>query len=184
VAEGEWRFDLYYSAVAGARVAFVALDLSGVGLDRPNDGYYIEMSVNGNYVRLYRSVGGSETRIGGYTDNNLQNELQQVIVNRDADGNFNVWVNGEHRISGQSTHHSTSAYFLVNIVEGGYIDNIVVYDEIVTQPPTTPTTPTNGTTPPPPGVPGFPAIAIAVGIVSALTVGGLYRRRQHRTQTG
>jgi hypothetical protein len=129
VAEGEWQFDIL--VVAGARVAFMALDTSGVGADRPNDGYYLEFSASDQYVRLYRSVGGSETRIAGYTDANLAYELQQVYVTLDSSGTLNVWVNDVHQMTGQSTHHDTSAYFLVLITEEGYIDNIRVYDEII-----------------------------------------------------
>ena len=179
VAEGEWRFDVHYETVAGMYVAFMAEDTTGVGLEKPQNGYIIEVNRFDNVIRLTRHVNGAESRMG-FIAMTASNDYSFTVTRNSSTGEFNVWVDGVHSISATSTHVSSSAYFLVVIVDpGNYIDNIAVYDTIET----TTTTGTNGgTTPPPPGVPGFPAIAIAVGLVSAVTIGVLYRRRQSPTQ--
>ena len=176
VAEGEWRFDLYTRGDANIRVSFIALDTDSFGTtdQRPNDGYCLRFSSLDEYIRLDRHSGGSATLLDGYSDTNVANVLFQVIVTRDSAGNFNVWVNGVHRMEAQSTHHSTSLYFLFQ-AQNGYIDNIEVYDEILTH--------DDGTDGTPPPIPGFPAVAIALGVVSALTIGVLYRRRQSPTKS-
>lgn len=173
VAEGEWRFDVYTRG-GFLRVSFIALDTNpfGMGEYRPNDGFCLQFSTLDDYIRLDRHSGGSVTLLDGYSVTNAENVLFQVIVTRDSAGNFNVWVNGVHQLEAQSTQHSTSLYFLF-MAQNGYIDNIEVYNQILT-------TTTTGETPPP--TPGFPAVAIAVGIVSALTIGVLYRRRQSPPQ--
>ena len=178
VAEGEWRFDLSVST-AYIRVSFIALDTDMFGTDnyRPNNGSCIQFSANESNVRLYRYSDGTATLMGWYSDTNLQHQEQQVIVTRDSAGVFNLFVNGVHKFEAQVTQHSTSLYFLV-LLRYGYIDNIEVYDQVLTQPPDGGNG--NGTAPPP--IPGFPAVAIAVGIVSALTIGVLYRRRRSPTQ--
>ncbi|MFX1245100.1 MAG: hypothetical protein ACFE8F_09050, partial [Promethearchaeota archaeon] len=132
VATGEWRFDVFCGAPAGARVNFMALDTSGVGTSRPEDGYFIQFAPTDPSIRLYRNVDGSPSWMAGIPDNPL-NQLVQVIVTRNSSGYFNVWINGEHRMEAESTHHTTSTYFLV-LINGisGYIDNIEVYDEILT----------------------------------------------------
>lgn len=187
VAEGEWRFDLMVST-GDIRVSFIALDTDMFGIDhsRPNNGYCIQFSAgvagsgSDGSVLLYRFSDGNATLMDWYSDTNLQNQEQQVIVTRDSAGVFNVFVNGAHKFQVQATQHSTSLYFLV-LLNYGYIDNIEVYDQILTQPPDGGNGNDNGTTPPPP-IPGFPAVAIAVGTISALTIGVLYRRRQSPAQ--
>jgi hypothetical protein len=111
--------------------------------------------------------------MGAVTDIDLYNTLLEVIVTRNITGYFHVWVNGVHRIQAQHNGHTTSVYFLVLMIEGGYIDNIEVYDGILTLPPDD----GNGTIPPP-QIPGFPALAIVLGLVSALTIGVFYQRRR------
>lgn len=174
VAYGEWRFDVCCETVAGIRVAFLALDTSGVGYQRPNDGYYLEIIPNNDYIRLYRNVGGVASVMGGYTVVGLLNTPLEVIVTRNTTGYFHVWINGVHQIQAQHNGHTTSVYFIVLMVEGGYIDNIEVYDEIITE---YEDGNGNGSTTTQ-FIPGFPAVAITLGIVSALTIGVLYRRRQ------
>ena len=179
VAEGEWRFDVHYETVAGMWVAFIAQDTTGTGDDKPQNGYFIEVNRFDNFIRLSRRVNGVESRMG-FTPMGASENDYSFTVTRDSSGQFNVWVNDVHSMSATSTHVSSSAYFLVVFVDpGNYIDSIAVYDTIET---TTTTGTTGGTTPPQPGVPGFPAIAIAVGLVSAVTIGVLYRRRQSPTQ--
>lgn len=130
VAYGEWRFDVCCETVAGVRVAFMALDTSGVGYQRPNDGYYLQFVPYENYIRLYRNVGGTQSWMDGDTVTGLMNTLLQVIVTRNSTGYFNVTINGVDRLQAQSTHHTSSAYFLILMTEGGYIDNIEVYSQI------------------------------------------------------
>ena len=175
VAEGEWRFDLLVST-GDIRVSFIALDTDMFGADhyRPNNGYCIQFSASEGGVRLFRYSDATATMVDWYSDSNIQNQEQQVIVTRDSAGVFNVFANGEHKFQAQATQHSTSLYFLV-LLNYGYIDNIEVYDEILTHPPDGGNG--NGTTPPP-QIPGFPALAIVVGLVSASTISVLYRRRQ------
>ena len=177
VAEGEWRFDAHYETVAGMFVWFMAQDTTGVGGDRPNNGYGIQVSRFDNMIRLVRHVSGSESYMG-YQAMTASNDYS-FIVTRDSSGEFNVWIDGVHAFSATHTGLTTSAYFLVVVVDpGNYVDNIFVYDEITTFPPDG----GNGTDGTPPPIPGFPLVAIAVGVVSALTIGVLYRRRQTLTR--
>jgi hypothetical protein len=99
--------------------------------------------------------------------------LFEVIVTRTAGGQFHVWLDGVHQLEAESTHLDTSTYFIVRICESGYIDDITVYDEILTQPP-------NGDNgePPPPPIPGFPTVAIALGFIAALTLGLIVKRKK------
>jgi hypothetical protein len=176
VDEGEWRFDAHYETVAGMFIWFMAQDTTGVGAGRPNNGYGIQVSRFDNMIRLLRHVSGVESYMG-YQAMTASNDYS-FIVTRDSSGEFNVWIDGVHAISATHTGLTTSAYFLVVVVDpGNYVDNIYVYDEIET---TTTGTGNGGTTTP--VIPGFPAIAIAVGIVSALTIGMLSRRRKSPTQ--
>ena len=189
VAEGEWRFDLLVST-GEIRVSFIALDTDMFGMDhsRPNNGYCIQFAAgaegsgSGGSVLLYQFSDGTATVIDWYSDSNLQHQEQQVIVTRDSVGVFNIFVNGAHKFQAQDTQHSTSLYFLV-LLNYGYIDNVEVYDLILTQPPDggNGNDDENGTTPPP-SIPGFPALAIVVGLVSALTISVLYRRRLSLTK--
>jgi hypothetical protein len=56
-------------------------------------------------------------------------------VTRDTSGEFNVFIDGTLRITVTNTAVISSTYFLVVIVDpGNYIDNIQVYDEILTDP--------------------------------------------------
>ena len=176
--EGEWQFDVHYETVAGMWVAFMAADTNGVGAERPDDGYGIWISRYDQVIRLARHVSGTESYMG-YYPMGASNDYS-IIVTRDASGEFNVFIDGTLRITATNTAVTTSAYFLVVIVDpGNYIDNIYVYDEIITE---DGDGNGNGEEPPPP-IPGFPAVAIAVGIISAITIGVLYRRRNTPSQS-
>ena len=173
VAEGEWRFDVHYDQIASMTVAFIAEDTTGPGQEKPQNGYLIQISRFDQAIRLVRHVGGVQSYMG-YHPMTGSNDYS-IIVTRDSSGEFNVWIDGTLRITATNTAVTTSAYFLVVIVDpGSWIDNIAVYDEIITIPPDD----TNGTPTTTPTIPGFPVIAIAVGIITALTIGVLYRRRQ------
>ncbi|MDO8055514.1 MAG: hypothetical protein Q6361_01515 [Candidatus Hermodarchaeota archaeon] len=129
--EGEWRFDVHYETVAGMWVAFMAADTNGVGDDRPDDGYGIWISRYDNAIRLARHVSGTESYMG-YYPMTASNDYS-LIVTRDSSGEFNVWIDGTLRITATNTAVTTSVYFLVVIIDpGNYIDNIQVYDEILT----------------------------------------------------
>ncbi len=184
VAYGEWRFDVWVTVDAGSIVSFIALDTSGVGSDIPEDGYQLEFSINGGYIRLYRMSGGSSSVAGiGYTWTTWP-AYWEAIVTRDSSGEFNVYLNGTLRITTTQTEHTTSSYFIFCAVNPGlFIDNIEVYDEIITTDDTTGTGTGTGTTSPPPPIPGFPEIAILLGLFTATGTTIFYRRRQSHSKS-
>jgi hypothetical protein len=166
VTSGEWRFDVYMNHNYGVSVYFMAQDTSGDGFLLTQNSYYLEFSPNMGYIRLYRRVSGSPSVMDSYTVTIPLGTLFEVIVTRDASGQFHVWLDGVHQLEGESTHLDASSYFIVRITESGYIDNIVVYDEIITQITTTPSTPsTTGVIPIDPVL-----IAAALGVVAVVII--------------
>jgi hypothetical protein len=112
-------------------INFIAEDTSGTGLDRPENGYFIQVSRYDGVIRLGRHVSGVQSYMGYYTM--TASDDYSFIVTRDSSGLFNVFIDGTFRFSATHTGVSTSAYFLVVVVDpGNYIDNIEVYDEIIT----------------------------------------------------
>jgi len=129
--EGEWRFDAHYETAAGMQIAFIAEDTTGVGLDRPENGYFIIVNRYDGAIRLVRHVNGVESYMGYYPM--TASDDYSFIVTRDSSGLFNVFIDGTFRFSYTHTGVTTSTYFLVVVVDpGNYIDNIEVYDEIIT----------------------------------------------------
>ncbi len=175
VTTGEWRFTVCVDAIAGPAVAFMATTTSGVGLACPSTCYLIFLSPHGGWIRLYKLESGSQSILGGYDIDIVLGTVFEVIVTRDSNGQFNVWIDGTHRISAVSTNIESSSYFVVRFHEGGYIDNIRVYDEILTTTGTETETTTDTTTtedgtftgwqlPPLP----VEAIGIGIGVVAII----------------
>jgi hypothetical protein len=130
VAEGEWQFTVCVDATAGASVAFMATTTSGVGISCPSTCYAITFSPYDGWIRLYKHDSG-RSNLGSYTVTIVLGTVFDVIVTRDSSGHFNVWIGDTLQISADSTDITSSSYFVVRFCEGGYIDNIRVYDEII-----------------------------------------------------
>jgi len=102
-----------------------------VDLERSISFRYQAVVGNDNAIRLARHVSGTESYMG-YYPMTASNDYS-LIVTRDSSGEFNVWIDGTLRITATNTAVTTSVYFLVVIIDpGNYIDNIQVYDEILT----------------------------------------------------
>ncbi|TRO54701.1 hypothetical protein E2P64_08625 [Candidatus Bathyarchaeota archaeon] len=165
VAEGEWHFTVCIDSTAGACVAFMVTSIGGEGVSYPSTGYLVMFNPNDGWIRLYRHQSGRHS-MGSYSVTISMGTVFDVIVTRDSSGNFNVLIDGIQRISAQSTHFDTSSYFAIKFCEGGYIDDIEVYDEIfsVNGTTTTPTTATDGTTNTGLRLPPLPIEVIGIGI--------------------
>ena len=127
VAEGEWHFTVCIDSAIGACVVFMATDIGGVGTSFPNTGYLINFNPFDGWIRLYRHQSGSHS-MGSYPVTIMMGTVFDVEVTRNSTGNFDVYIDDVLRISAQSTHIDTSSYFAIRFCEGGYIDNIGVYE--------------------------------------------------------
>ncbi|MHA2428511.1 MAG: hypothetical protein ACXADB_10850 [Candidatus Hermodarchaeia archaeon] len=185
-AYGTWRFDLHIwedSVVTDTMsLFFMASDLNAGNDYYPDNGYAIQIGHGfigtTSAFALVRYDNAVRNAMDIYTPANTQGTFHFDIT-RDVDDHIYVYIDDTLVMDRVNSAHSTSeSFFWFATGTGNWLDNIVVSDTVDITPPTTPTTPT--TTDPPP-IPGFPAVAIAVGIVSALSIGVLYRRRQSPT---
>jgi hypothetical protein len=170
VATGTWSFDLS----SFGRVYFMASDL--VPGNIPENGYFIYYHAAAIELRCV------ENSVGDLLDTYPIPALATYSfdITRDTDGNMYLYLDGELIMQEQNLVHDSSTHFFVCIIDSGiWIDNIDVSDTVDIEPPTTPTTPTEPTEPTTPtGIPGFPAFAVGVGIVTALGIGIILRRRK------
>ena len=181
IAYGTWSFDIHAvdSSLAHFYVTFMTMD--GEAILGPSDGYAFMVATHsdrpGGFTgfRLYRyndlmwSPAFGEYRTsrgpaGGY----------HVDITRNLAGEFNVWINGTLRMSGQDTLHTTSESFLFNTPAGSSIDNVVVSDTVDFEPPTTTETTTTETTmestTPPPSTDMTMILLIGGGAILAIVV--------------
>jgi len=163
VAEGEWHFTVCIDSTAGACVAFMVTSIGGEGVSYPSTGYLVMFNPNDGWIRLYRHQSGRHS-MGSYSVTISMGTVFDVIVTRDSSGNFNVLIDGIQRISAQSTDFDTSSYFAIRFCEGGYIDNIEVYDEIFSVNATDGTDGTDRTINPGLHLPPLPIEVIGIGI--------------------
>ncbi|MFX1319827.1 MAG: hypothetical protein ACFE9D_01965 [Promethearchaeota archaeon] len=126
--EGEWHFTVCIDSTPGACVAFMATSLGGVGLSYPSTGYVVTFNPVDGWIRLYKHENSIRSNLGSYSVTILMGTVFDVKVTRNSTGNFDVYIDDTLRISAQSTHIDTSSYFAIRFCEGGYIDNIKVYE--------------------------------------------------------
>ncbi len=69
-----------------------------------------------------------------------------ITISRNSIGFFQIFINGTQCLTGSDTVFETSEYFAIFSEPGPAIDNIVVTDEPLPDPPSTETTPTTPTT--------------------------------------
>ncbi len=178
VATGTWSFDLSLVDTyvnGGGEIFFMGNDLDSGNNNRPRNAYLITISL-GRF--LFESlVSSARNQHAVYTPAEIDGEWH-VDITRDADGFFNIWFNGVHRIARQNTNVNVSTHFVVNLHSNQqWIDNIVVSNTVDVTPPTTDPTTTPSDDTPPPGIPGFPIVAIAIGLMAAISIGILVRRK-------
>ena len=182
VARGTWSFDLHFDSFNTAfntAVFFMASDLNPGNNGFPENGYSIEIGFGwiglAEAFGLVRYENNVRNPMDVYSPASLQEDWH-IDITRGDDDHIYVYFDNTLVMDRQNSAHDTSTHFF--ILSTGTVrsfDNIVVSDTVDIQPPSTPTTPTPTDTP---VIPGFPAVAIAVGIISALTIGVLYRRRE------
>lgn len=177
VAYGNWSLDMYINGSLDVMfyISFIADSLFGWGPDLfvPRNGYAL----------VFYTMGPTEMALERWTDSDWDeigtwfpsafHGWQNITITRDRSGAFTVSVNGTSRITVTDNTHTTSIIFGWMCDPWSAIDNVIVNEHEETTTPTTPTT----TTP----IPGFPAVAIAVGISTALVIGVLYRRRRTKS---
>jgi hypothetical protein len=159
---GSWTFDLLFST-SGTKVmvAFMhnvkATSVFGAGIE----GYTVEL--NGTHITLFKSTDIALTPLD--TANYAPAEgMLDMQITRVANGTFYVRAESYLYLTALDTTYTTSTYFTLGSAPHGYgIDNIVVSG-------------TDGITPPP-VIPGFPTIAIIAGVLTALSITLLRRRR-------
>ncbi|MHA2373804.1 MAG: hypothetical protein ACXAEB_12355 [Candidatus Thorarchaeota archaeon] len=168
VATGTWMFDI--DSVASPTnhyfIFFMSDDID-ISEGMP-DGYSISIDITPYHdftgFRIRKFTDGNVVVLGQYdTDQDVIGGYH-VDITRNSTGHINVWINGTHRIAVQDDSYSTSGYFRFSAADGPAIDNIVVYNSIEFDPPTTVgPTPTTSPTPTEPGT-TFPIEWLVIGI--------------------
>ena len=182
-ARGTWSFDLHINPLVqteNTAVFFIASDLNPGNNDFPSDGYSIEIGYG--WIGLADAFG-----LVRY-ENDVRNPMDtyqppgsqagfHFDITRGDDDHIYVYINDTMVMDRLNIVHDTSThFFILSTGTERWVDNIVVDDDPLD------TGDGNGGNGEPPPIPGFPAVAITVGIVSALTIGVLYRRRQSLAQ--
>ncbi len=182
VARGTWSFDLHINPLDDAEntaVFFMASDLNAGNNDFPSNGYSIEMGYGwiglAEAFGLVRYENDVRNSMDIYVPSSSQEDFHFDITRGDDDHIY-VFIDGTAVMDRQNSAHDTSAHFFIQSTgTERWVDNIVVSNTVDYT--TTPTT-TNGTNGTTPGIPGFPALAITLGLVTALTIGITVRRRK------
>lgn len=179
VAVGTWSFDWHMEvdlSSGGGDVYFLASDLNPAINYMPRSGYSIVAGLGGFVLRRWENGGSNSMDL--YSVVNPTGTFSFDIT-RDADGHIYVYIDGELVMDRQNVLYNTSThFFFAPFGSGEWLDNIVVSNTVdITPPSTDPTTTPSDGTPPPAGIPGFPMVAIAIGLVVAILLGILVRRK-------
>lgn len=173
IITGTWSFDVYFPGyLGGASIVFFMANQTARGF--PDFSYQIKVSRGA--IELKKNSGWIRHALDNYYPTSAVKGWQHIDVTRDSNGAFCVYVNGSLKLQAVDTEMNFSSYFLFYCEEDEGIDNIRVSNTIDVSP----TDDTNETTPPP-GIPGFPWIGIALGIIIAMSILLIKRRRLNQT---
>ncbi len=159
---GTWTFDLLYiSTCTKGIVGFMHNVKTTSIFDTTMEGYLIEL--NNTHINLIKSTDTTEIILDSATYAPADG-MKDIQIDRLANGTFYVRVEGSLYLTALDNTYTTSNYFSLGSAPHGYgIDNIVVSgtDGVLAQPP----------------IPGFPIAAIVVGVLTAVGITLLRRRR-------
>ena len=172
VATGTWSFDIdsppTEPGLTHFYVYFMSADTEIV--DGIPDGYAIkvEMILYQGFrgFQLEKYVDGSNHLLAQYQTEEDVIGGYHIDVTRTSSGEFNIWINGTHRMAAQDQAISSSGYFRFSTPAGAAIDNVEVFDSIEFTPTTTSTSTSTSTssTPTQSGI-VLPIELIVIGVV-------------------
>jgi len=121
IVVGTWEFR---GNTINCRSYFYFISLYGYGTTSDN-GYHVEISITDNTIRLFKDDGGTGALLGSSSIDISEDEWYVVRITRDTSGNFNVYLNGDLKISVTDTSYDTSNYVLFKL---GAVDSNNLYE--------------------------------------------------------
>ncbi|MHA2204450.1 MAG: hypothetical protein ACXABC_01215 [Candidatus Thorarchaeota archaeon] len=174
VASGTWSFDILAVDSELKRFYVMFITLQG-DLDEgyPN-GYSFMVATNSYgptqftaFALLRQDTGYDNAPLCEYETSVGVAGGYHIDITRNLDGEFNIWINGTHRITGKDTSYTISEGFRFHTPAGSSIDNVAVSDSVDFEAPTTSDTPTEPTPLP---VDLITILILGVGIVATIVI--------------
>ncbi len=180
VATGTWSFDIDSPEVEPGLTHFYVFFMSADTdfVDGIPDGYAfkVEMTLYLGFrgFELEKFTDGDSQQLAQYQTNQDVLGGYHIDITRDSSGQFNIWINGTHRMATQDQSITSSEYFRFSTPAGPAIDNIEVYDSIEFDTSTT----AASTTPTSPGMDlTIPLIVVGIGVVVVVIIAVIYLKK-------
>lgn len=184
VVVGTWSFDLLppanpYYCMWNVRKIYPGVHFISAGnysafTEPSHCGYALKIDNGANPVfRLMKVTNCSNDMLAFYVTEKDYNEWFHIDITRSDDGEFNVWIDGEHGIRFTDTDYSESTNLIVDFIQYSCIDNVTVSDTIDLTPPSTETTTTTTdetTTAESTTEVGLPIELLAIGVGGAIVL--------------